>query len=189
MKCIDFYYDYGSPTAYLAWTQLVEADADKFQINYNPVLLGGIFAATNNRSPVHVEAKAKWMWGDLKMHAVKYNVEINVNDAFPVNTLHLMRGALFAKKKNILLEYNKAIFTAMWVDNVNLNEPKNIAELLKKNNFDTNEFFEATENIEIKEELKKLTSNAVEKGLFGVPSFIVDNTLYFGQDRVQWFLN
>ena len=189
MKIIDFYYDYGSPTAYLAWTQLIKADRTKFNIVYNPVLLGGIFAATNNRSPVHVEAKAKWMWGDLKMHANNYNVEINRNDAFPVNTLHLMRGALLAKKKGILSEYNTAIFKAMWIDNVNLNEPKNIIEVLKKGNFDSNEFLEATQNNEIKEELKSLTSDAVERGLFGVPSFIVDDTLYFGQDRIHWFLN
>ena len=149
MKSIDFYFDYGSPTAYLAWTQLIKADRTKFNIVYNPVLLGGIFAATNNRSPVHVEAKAKWMWGDLKMHANNYNVEINRNDAFPVNTLHLMRGALLAKKKGILSEYNTAIFKAMWIDNVNLNEPKNIIEVLKKGNFDSNEFLEATQNNEI----------------------------------------
>ena len=189
MKSIEFYYDYGSPTAYLAWTQLIKADSSLFEIIYNPVLLGGIFAATNNRSPVHVEAKAKWMWGDLKMYANKYNVDFNKNDAFPVNTLYLMRGALLAKKKGLLMQYNKAIFNAMWINNVNLNDPKNIIDILKKNNFDSNEFFEATENNDIKEELKKMTSKAVENGLFGVPSFIVDNKLYFGQDRIDWFLN
>ena len=99
MKIIDFYYDYGSPTAYLAWTQLAKADNNKFQINYNPVLLGGIFAATNNRSPIHVEAKAKWMWGDLKLYANKYNVALNQNDAFPVNTLYLMREQFTPRKK------------------------------------------------------------------------------------------
>ena len=77
----------------------------------------------------------------------------------------------------------------MWIDNINLNEPKNIIEVLKKGNFDSNEFLEATQNNEIKEELKSLTSAAVDRGLFGVPSFIIDNTLYFGQDRIHWFLN
>ena len=101
MKSIEFYYDYGSPTAYLAWTQLIKADSSLFKIIYNPVLLGGIFAATNNRSPVHVEAKAKWMWGDLKMYANKYNVDFNKNDAFPVNTLYLMRDHYhFHRKRN-----------------------------------------------------------------------------------------
>ena len=189
MKSIDFYYDYGSPTAYLAWTQMVKADTSKFEINYNPVLLGGIFAATNNRSPVHVESKGKWMWEDLKRYANKYDVEFNKNNFFPVNTLYLMRGALLAKKKGIIVEYNKAMFTAMWVNNINLNEPKNIMDVLNKNNFESNEFLKAAENNEIKEELKKVTSEAVDKGLFGVPSFILNNTLYFGQDRMHWFLN
>ena len=189
MKSIDFYYDFGSPTAYLAWTQMIKADNDKFNINYNPVLLGGIFAATNNKSPVHVEAKAKWMWGDLKMHAKKYDVEFNKNDSFPINTLYLMRGALFAKSKDMLKEYNKAMFNAMWVNNVDLSNPKEVTSILKEINFDSNEFLEALEKTEVKEELKRLTSNAVEKGLFGVPSFIVNDTLYFGQDRISWFLN
>ena len=189
MKSIDFYFDYGSPTAYLAWTQLDKADIGKFDIIYNPVLLGGIFAATDNRSPVHVEAKAKWMWRDLIMHANSYGVEFRKNDAFPINTLYLMRGALYAKKKGVINAYNKSIFHAMWIDNVNLNDPKNIAYILSKNDLNSKEFMEAAENLEIKTELKKVTAEAVEKGLFGVPSFIVDNNLFFGQDRIRWFLN
>ena len=100
-----------------------------------------------------------------------------------------MRGAIFAKKKGILKEYNKAMFNAMWVNNVNLNEPKNIIDVLESNNLESEEFLEAAENNDIKEQLKADTSLAVTKGLFGVPSFIVDGKLYFGQDRMQWFLN
>ena len=87
------------------------------------------------------------------------------------------------------MDYNKAIFNAMWVNNVNLNEPKNIIDVLESNNLESKEFLEAAENNDIKEELKADTSLAVTKGLFGVPSFIVDGKLYFGQDRMQWFLN
>ena len=92
-------------------------------------------------------------------------------------------------KKGILKDYNKAMFSAMWINNINLNEPKNIINVLESNNFDSKEFLEAAENIDIKEELKANTSQAVSKGLFGVPSFIVDGKLFFGQDRMQWFLN
>ena len=189
MKSIEFYYDFGSPTAYLAWTQLEKADDTKFNIEYKPVLLGGIFKATDNKPPGTVKAKADWMFEDIKMYANSYGVNFAMNNAFPVNTLYLVRGAIFAKQKGILKEYNKAMFNAMWINNINLNEPKNIIEVLESNNFDSKEFLEAAENNDIKEELKADTSLAVTKGLFGVPSFIVDGKLYFGQDRMQWFLN
>ena len=189
MKSIEFYYDFGSPTAYLAWTQIKKADVEKFSIEYIPVLLGGIFKATDNKPPGTVKAKADWMFEDIKMHANSYDVSFAMNSAFPVNTLYLMRGAIFAKKKGILEDYNKAMFSAMWINNINLNEPKNIINVLESNNFDSKEFLEAAENNDIKEELKVNTSKAVSKGLFGVPSFIVDGRLFFGQDRIQWFLN
>ncbi|MDC3057248.1 2-hydroxychromene-2-carboxylate isomerase [Alphaproteobacteria bacterium] len=189
MKSIDFYYDYGSPTAYLAWTQLSKQDNNKYQINYNPVLLGGIFAATSNRSPIHVDAKAKWMWRDLQKYAGTYNVVLNHNDAFPVNTLYLMRGAIYAKKNNVIEKYNEIMFKAMWMSNINLSEPDNIINTLKEGGFDSEKFLSAAENQEIKDELKSVTSVAIEKGLFGVPTFIIDGELIFGQDRMHWFLN
>ena len=99
MKSIEFYYDFGSPTAYLAWTQIKKADAENFSIEYIPVLLGGIFKATDNKPPGTVKAKADWMFEDIKMHANSYDVSFAMNSAFPVNTLYLMRGAIFAKKK------------------------------------------------------------------------------------------
>ena len=99
MKSIEFYYDYGSPTAYLAWTQIKKADEIKFNVEYKPVLLGGIFKATDNKPPGTVKAKANWMFEDIKMYANNYNVNFTMNNAFPVNTLYLMRGAIFAKKK------------------------------------------------------------------------------------------
>ena len=162
---------------------------NNIHINYIPCLLGGIFKATDNKPPGSVKAKAEWMFQDIKMYADSYDVSFAMNNAFPVNTLYLMRGAIFAKKKGILKEYNKAIFNAMWVNNINLNDPKNIIEVLESNNFESKEFLEAAEDNSIKEELKSDTSVAVTKGLFGVPSFIVDGKLYFGQDRMQWFLN
>ena len=189
MKSIDFYYDFGSPTAYLAWSQLSILDNNRFKINYYPVLLGGIFAATSNRSPIHVDAKAKWMWRDLQMYASKYKVVLNHNDSFPVNTLYLMRGAIYAKKNNVIEKYNEIMFKAMWQSNVNLSEPGNIINTLKDGGLDSKEFLSAAENQDIKDELKGVTSIAIEKGLFGVPTFIVDGELFFGQDRMHWFLN
>ena len=154
MKSIEFYYDFGSPTAYLSLDSNKKADVKKFSIEYIPVLLGGIFKATDNKPPGTVKAKADWMFEDIKMYANSYDVSFAMNSAFPVNTLYLMRGAIFAKKKGILKDYNKAMFSAMWINNINLNEPKNIINVLESNNFDSKEFLEAAENNDIKEELK-----------------------------------
>ena len=189
MKCIDFYYDYGSPTAYLAWTQLFNLPDNKYKVSFIPVLLGGIFKATDNKPPGQVINKAKWMFKDISMYADKYQVEFNMNDAFPVNTLYLMRGAVYANKVNLLEKYNTVMFKAMWVENINLNDPKNIISVLKNNGFISKDFLEATEDQTIKEALKNNTSKAVDIGIFGVPSFIVNGELYFGQDRMEWFIN
>ncbi len=189
MKSIDFYYDYGSPTAYLAWTQLKNLDSELYNVSYFPVLLGGIFKATDNKPPGLVIPKAKWMLNDIKMYADKYQVEFTVNDAFPVNTLYLMRGAIYAKKQNILEKYNEAMFTAMWASNINLSDPKNIITTLKNNGFNSDEFLSAAEDQDIKDELKNVTAKAVELGIFGAPSFLVDGKLFFGQDRMHFFLD
>ena len=189
MKSIEFYFDYGSPTAYLAWTQLEKLNANKYEISYFPVLLGGIFKATDNKPPGLVLPKANWMFQDIKMYADKYQVAFSMNDAFPVNTLYLMRGAIYAQKNNSLENYNSAFFNAMWVDNIDLNNPKNIIDVLEKNGFDSKDYLAAAEDNKIKDALKKNTSEAVDKGIFGVPSFIVEKKLYFGQDRMHWFLD
>ena len=189
MKSIDFYYDYGSPTAYLAWTQIKNLSTQSYKVSYFPILLGGVFKATDNKAPGLVIPKAKWMSEDIKMYAEKYNVKFLMNDAFPINTLYLMRGAIYAKKNNLLENYNEAIFTAIWANNVNLSEPNNIISTLKNNGLNSSDFLESTENQEIKDELKKVTADAVTLGMFGVPSFIVNGKLFFGQDRMSWFLD
>ena len=189
MKSIDFYYDYGSPTAYLAWTQIRNLDLNLYKVTYFPILLGGVFKATDNKAPGLVRPKAKWMSDDIKMYANKYNVKFVMNDAFPVNTLYLMRGAIYAKQNNFLEKYNEAVFLAMWSNNINLSDPKNIIITLDKNGFNSNDFMNAAESQQIKDELKKVTVDAVNLGMFGVPSFIVDGKLFFGQDRMSWFID
>ena len=189
MKSIDFYFDYGSPTAYLAWTQLSELNPSLYKVNYFPVLLGGIFKATDNKPPGLVKPKAKWMFEDISMYAKKYKVKFLMNSAFPVNTLYLMRGAIYAEKNNDLEKYNNAFFNAMWTKNIDLNEPKNIIDVLDVNGFDSKKYLDAVEDDNIKNILKKNTSKAVDLGIFGVPSFIVEEKLYFGQDRMEWFIN
>lgn len=186
-KNIIFYFDYGSPATYLAWTQMnniiQEANAN---ITMIPMLLGGVFKETGNASPATVPAKGKWMMADLKKHAKLYNVTFNSNSFFPINTLNLMRGAIAANKMNIFDKYSEAIFSGIWVKDINLGDVTILQKYLAENNIDTDELFKLAQSDEVKTELINNTKSAVEKGVFGAPTFIVDNEIIFGQDRLNF---
>ena len=186
-KVIDFYFDYGSPATYLAWTQIYkiveEADAN---LNMIPMLLGGVFKETGNASPATVPAKSKWMGADLRMYAKNYNVEFNSNSFFPINTLNLMRGAIAAQKLDIFEKYSETIFKGIWVKDLNLGDLEVLKDYLEKSGIPADEVFKLCQDQEIKNELITNTQEAVSKGIFGAPSFIIDGILIFGQDRLHF---
>ena len=186
-KNVDFYFDYGSPATYLAWTQIDKIINDgKAKLNMIPMLLWGVFKETGNSSPAFIPAKSKWMGKDLKKHADLYGVEYNSNSFFPINTLNLMRGAIAAKKMNIFEKYSEAIFTGIWVKDVNLGDLTILQNYLNKNEIDSTQLFDLVQSDKIKSELIENTKQAVEKGVFGAPTFIVNNELIFGQDRLEF---
>jgi len=186
-KNVDFYFDYGSPATYLAWTQIDKIINDgNAKLNMIPMLLGGVFKETGNSSPAFIPAKSKWMGKDLKKHAEIYGVEYNSNSIFPINTLNLMRGAIAAKKMNIFEKYSEAIFTGIWVKDVNLGDISILQDYLNKNGIDSIQLFDLVQSDKIKTELIENTKQAVEKGVFGAPTFIVNNELIFGQDRLEF---
>ena len=186
-KVIDFYFDYGSPATYLAWTQIYkiveEADAN---LNMIPMLLGGVFKETGNASPATVPAKSKWMGADLRMYAKNYNVEFNSNSFFPINTLNLMRGAIAAQKLDIFEKYSDTIFKGIWIKDLNLGDLEVLKDYLEKSGIPADEVFKLCQDQEIKNELITNTQEAVSKGIFGAPSFIIDGILIFGQDRLHF---
>ena len=186
-KIVTFYFDYGSPATYLAWTQIKsiieEANAT---LNMVPMLLGGVFKETGNTSPASVPAKGKWMSNDLKKHAKIYNVEFNSNSFFPINTLNIMRGAIAAKSMNIFQEYSEAIFNGIWVKDLNLGDIPILQEYLEKNNIDTKKLFDLAQSDEVKTMLIQNTKKAVDEGVFGAPTFLIKNELIFGQDRLNF---
>ncbi len=186
-KTVDFYYDYGSPAAYLAWTQLPKLCADHgAELVAHPILLGGVFKATGNQSPVVIEAKGAWMFGDLERHAAHYGVSFSQNPYFIINTLPLMRGAMWARAAGRLAEYDKVMFEAIWVNQKDMNNVAVIGEVLAEGGFDAAEVTEAVQDAAIKAELIEVTSAAVERGLFGVPTMFVGGQMHFGQDRLDW---
>jgi 2-hydroxychromene-2-carboxylate isomerase len=188
-KKIDFYFDFGSPTTYLAWTQLPKiAKEAGATLIYRPVLLGGIFQATGNKSPAEVPSKGAWTKIDLLRFAARYGVPFAHNPHFPINTLHLMRGAIgFQLRKPTEFEsYLATIFHAMWVDGLDLGNQAILAEVLQGGGVDPQEFLSLVNDADIKTKLKQDTEAAVERGLFGAPTIFVGDEMFFGQDRLDF---
>ncbi|MEM8687142.1 MAG: 2-hydroxychromene-2-carboxylate isomerase [Pseudomonadota bacterium] len=186
-KTVEFYYDYGSPAAYLAWTQLPDLCAKHgAQLVPFPILLGGVFKAIGNQSPVVIEAKGVWMFGDLERHAARYGVSFSQNPYFIINTLPLMRGAMWARSAGRLAEYDKVMFEAIWVNQKDMNDVTVIGEVLSEGGFDAAEVTAAVQDPQFKGELIEVTGAAVERGLFGVPTMFVGDEMHFGQDRLDW---
>ena len=187
-KSIDFYFDIISPYAYLAYKQLSSLEnLKKIKFNYKPILLGGLHKLAGITAPAFNEFKMKNMKNDCNLIASKKNIKFQWNDKFPINTLKIMRGYLSVneEKKDIYLE---TFFNAYWRDNINLENIDEIKNLLKKIDIDINNFFNDLEDIKIKEKLKEITNSAFEKEIFGAPTFIVNNKLFWGQDRLDYAL-
>ena len=187
-KTIEFYFDVGSPTAYLAHKRLQQL---KHQygcvISYIPVLLGGLFKASGNSSPVMVPAKGRYMMmDDLPRFAKLYGVPLNNNPHFPINTLNLMRGAVATLDGGHFDAYIDAVFNAIWVDSKNMGDLEAVIGTLTAGGLDADSILASTQNPVIKQTLIDNTDSAVQRGLFGAPTMFVDGEMFFGQDRLQF---
>mgnify|MGYP001816904621 CR=1 FL=1 len=187
-KTVDFYYDFGSPTAYLAYKRLQQFLAQyDFKLNYKPILLGGVFKATGNTTPVAVPAKGKYMLEhDLPRFAKRYGVPLTFTPHFPINTLGLMRGAIAAERLDCLARYVDVVYDAVWVAGENMGEPEVIARVLAAADLDSEALMTLSQDPEVKAELIKNTEEAVERGAFGAPTIYVQGEMYFGQDRLDF---
>lgn len=185
---LDFYYDFGSPTTYLADQRLGQlSERYELAVNCIPVLLGGIFKASGNSSPVTIPAKGKYMLEhDLPRFARRYGVPLNFNPHFPINTLNLMRGAIGAERLGCAPAYREAIFHAVWVEGKNMAEPEIVAEVLKAANLDADALMTLARDPEIKGALIDNTDAAVARGLFGAPTMFIGDEMFFGQDRLDF---
>jgi 2-hydroxychromene-2-carboxylate isomerase len=188
-KTIEFFFDFGSPTTYLAHTQLPriarEAGA---ALRYRPMLLGGVFKATGNASPVSVPAKGRWMGQDLLRWAARWGVPFTFNPHFPINTLTLMRGAigLQMKQPEAFTRYVDAVFEAMWVQPRNLGDANELGAVLSRAGFDGAAFAALVADAEVKAALVANTEEAVARGVFGAPTCFVGDAMFFGQDRLEF---
>ena len=188
-KTVEFYFDVGSPTTYLAYTQLPRiAAAAGARIDWRPMLLGGVFKATGNTSPAAVPAKARWMGQDLAQWARRYGVAWAWNPFFPINTLTLMRGATALQMRDpaALPHYLDAVFAALWRDARNLGDPPVLAATLAAAGFDPAGLAALAADPEVKARLIATTDEAVARGVFGAPTFFVGDRMFFGQDRLDF---
>jgi 2-hydroxychromene-2-carboxylate isomerase len=186
-KTVEFFFDVGSPTAYLASTQIQKVASDAgATLVYRPMLLGGVFKATGNSSPVTVPAKGKWMFSDMSLWAKRYGVTLKMNPFFPINTLPLMRGAIAMQMRmpEKFDAYLSAVMNAIWQDKKNMGDPAVIAETLTQIGLDPAAFMAMIGDDEIKAALVKNTEEAVSRGVFGAPTFFVGDQMFFGQDRM-----
>ncbi|MDO8696871.1 MAG: 2-hydroxychromene-2-carboxylate isomerase, partial [Pseudomonas sp.] len=156
------------------------------EIIWRPMLLGGVFKATGNQSPVTIPAKGRYMLQDLARFARRYGVPMVFNPHFPINTLTLMRGAAGYLDTPQFQPYVQAIFEAMWVQQKNLGKPEVVAEVLGAAELDPLEFERLVSDEEVKERLKGFTEQAIQRGAFGAPTFFVGDELHFGQDRLDF---
>ncbi|MDA0804694.1 MAG: 2-hydroxychromene-2-carboxylate isomerase [Proteobacteria bacterium] len=188
---VEFHYDFGSPNAYLSHRVLPAiAERTGVEFHYIPVLLGGIFKATNNRSPMEQfadvlnkqEYQAKETLRFLMRHGI---TELVRNPHFPVNTITLMRGAVFAQGKAWEADYIDAMFKAMWEQGLNMADPEQVARVLADTGLPVTEIIAATGDPEVKQQLIDNTANSVARGNFGSPSFFVNEELYFGKDKLR----
>ncbi len=186
---LEFWFDVGSPYSYLAWRALPRLAADTgARIVWRPMLLGGVFKATGNHSPAEIPAKSRWTRVDMERWAQRIGTTIVMNPFFPVNTLALMRGAVAMQMRgdDALARYLELIFPAMWVEQRNLGDPAELAEVLRAGGLDPDEVVALASSPEAKDRLKANTEEAVARGVFGAPTFFVGDEMFWGQDRLEF---
>ena len=186
---VEFYFDFGSPAAYLAWTQLPQICSEAgAALVPRPMLLGGVFQATGNRSPAEVKPKAPYMNADLQRFARRYGVAFTHNPHFPINTLLLMRGAvgLQMHQADRFDDYCRAIYEAMWLQPRNMGDAAEVGAVLHRAGFDPQAVLALANQQDVKDRLKALTGEAVARGVFGAPTMFVGDDMFWGQDRLDF---
>ena len=187
-KTVEFYFDVGSPTAYLAHKRLQQLRAQYgLELRYMPMLLGGVFKASGNTSPIAIPAKGKYMLEqDLPRFAARYGVPLSFNPHFPINTLNLMRAAVAAQQLGCVDAYLDRVFDAIWVEKKNMGDATVVEQVLADAGLDAGALIARSQDPAVKAELVANTEAAVARGVFGAPTLFMDGAMYFGQDRLDF---
>ena len=185
---IDFYFDIISPYSYIAHKKIQKIkEKKKITFNYKPILLGGLHNLAGISAPAFNKYKMKNMQNDCELISKKNDISFTWNLKFPLNSLSIMRGYLQVSEKQ-KKDYLDIFFDAYWKDNLDLSSENEFCKLLNFLNIDTEIFFKEIKHQSIKDNLKELTSDAFKKEVFGAPTFIVNNKIFWGQDRLEYAL-
>ena len=191
MDEIEFHFDFGSPNAYLAHRVIPEIEKRiGARFRYVPVLLGGVFKATGNRSPAEafreVPSKRAFMELETRRFLAPHGIsDFRHNPFFPVNTLAIMRGAVAARHEGCFERYIEVVFRAMWSEAKKMDEPEVIRSVLEEDGLDAGRLLERAQSPEVKQELVRDTEASVARGTFGSPTFFVGNEIFFGKDQLR----
>ena len=186
-KSIDFYFDFISPYSYIAHKQIIKLNK-RNNFNYKPILLGGLHNLGGITAPAFNKRKMKNMKNDCLLISAKNNIPFKWNEKFPINSLYLMRGFLFIDE-NKKEKFIDCCFDAYWKDNIDISKEENLKKILSQCEIDQKKFNEGIKEIKIKNKLKDLTSLAFNNDVFGAPTFVVNNKLFWGQDRLNYALD
>ena len=186
-KKIDFYFDFISPYTYLAHKK-IQSLSGKIKMNYKAILLGGLHNLEGITAPAFIESKLKHMMQDCNLVAEKNEINFTWNSKFPLNSLYIMRGYLCINP-DIRSLYMDIMFDAYWKDNLDISNEQVLIGLLKKCKINKNSFFQGIKNQKVKDELKSKTKEARNKGVFGAPTFTINEKLFWGQDRLKYALD
>jgi len=190
IKNFEFYFDFVSPYSFLAYNEIKKlVKKESFKIIHKPILLGGLHNLHGISAPAFIPAKAKFMIRDCKLIAEKNKIKFKFNSYLPIKTLNLMRGALVAKEDDMQNYYMDRIFNSIWQDGLNMNDENIIEKVIKNMNVNPKTFFLRASSQNIKSLLKKKTQEAFERGVFGAPTFLVNNKIFWGQDRLDFALS
>ena len=190
IKPFDFYFDFISPYSFLAHKEIRKLEnKESIKVKYKPILLGGLHNLHGIKAPAFIPAKAKHMIRDCKLIAEKNNIKFKFNSYFPIRSLILMRGVFVAEEDNFKSYYIDSIFNSIWQDGLNMNDENIVQKVLKNLNINPKTFFLRSNSSSIKDILRKRTSEAYEKGVFGAPTFMSNNKIFWGQDRIEFVIN
>ena len=190
INSFDFYFDFVSPYSFLAHKEISKIEKkNSIKIKYKPILLGGLHNLHGIKAPAFIPAKAKHMVRDCKLIAEKNKIKFKFNSYFPIRSLNLMRGVLVAEEDNFKNYYIDNIFNSIWQDGLNMNDENIIQKVLKNLNVNPKTFLLRSTSSSIKDSLKKKTNEAYEKSIFGAPTFVSNNKIFWGQDRIEFALN
>ena len=188
-KSIDFYFDFISPYSYLAYKKIKSLDnLNDYKIIYKPILLGGLHNLGGITAPAFNVRKMKNMKNDCELISKKNKIIFKWNDKFPINSLYLMRGYLVLSEK-LKEKYFEVCFDNYWKNNTDISTEENIHKILDLCAINKTDFFKNINDKKIKDQLRELTNFAFQKDIFGAPTFVVNNKIFWGQDRLEYALD